>query len=241
MKINILGHDSQAIGVEVYDERDVRHIVNVEWTGGIEKHTLDEDSYPFEKEDRTDEEQRIMTQVEARARFAAQQEFPDADILSPMWRPEHIKASIEAFSNYPMEEFLDDFREYYDALRNPMQYIDDSPVDKESIIINVIVHFNDGEVLDVSDVGIHYKLTDGSEHRTGPLPSYPNKELIFAMPELEFADGFDYEEEFADVIMSHLMAQIRDIYLNMGEDPPAEYRVEGIGKLNIVGDGIGAT
>ncbi|EMA14183.1 hypothetical protein C442_20216 [Haloarcula amylolytica JCM 13557] len=215
------------------------HKIEVSFDGEIILHGNDD--YPYQPQERSEEEQRIMTQVEARARFAAQQEFPDADILSPMWRPEHIKAGIEAFSNYPMEEFLDDFREYYDALRNPMQYIDDSPVDKESIIVNVIVHFNDGEVLDVSDVGIHYKLTDGSEHRTGPLPSYPNKELIFAMPELEFADGFEYEEEFADVIMSHLMAQIRDIYLNMGEDPPAEYRVEGIGKLNIVGDGIGAT
>ncbi len=239
MQTEVLGHDEKDCGIEVYDENGNRHAITISWDGKIREHGTQD--YPLEPEDRTDEEQRIMTQVEARARFAAQQEFPEADILSPMWRPEHIKAGIEAFSNYPMEEFLNDFREYYDALRDPMQYIDDSPVNEESIIINVIVHFNDGEVLDVSDVGIHYKLTDGSEHRTGPLPSYPNKELIFAMPELEFADGFEYEEEFADVIMSHLMAQIRDIYLNMGEDPPAEYRVEGIGKLNIVGDGIGAT
>jgi len=239
MKIQHDGHDEEGIGISVYDENDFRHTIEISWDGEVSFHGTDD--YPHRREDRTDEEQRIMTQVEARARFAAQQEFPETDILSPMWRPEHIKAGIEAFSNYPMEEFLNDFREYYDALRNPMQYIDDSPVNEESIIINLAVHFDDGEVLEVSDVVIDYKLTDGSEHRIGAPPSYPNKELIFAMPELEFADGFEYEEEFADVIMSHLMAQIRDIYLNMGEDPPAEYRVEGIGKLNIVGDGIGAT
>jgi hypothetical protein len=181
-----------------------------------------------------------MTQVEERARFAAHKEFPDEDILHPMWDPAHIEAGIEAFGNYPREKFLTEFRDFYEAIRDPSQFIDDPRMDPETVTANLSLHFRNGKILDVSDLVFEYKHTDGSEHVLGETRSVPpEEELIVFQPYVEFADDFDYEQQFQGVVLSHLMAQIRDIYLNMGEDPPPEYRVEGIGKINIVGDGVG--
>jgi hypothetical protein len=237
MECTILGNTDEDVGVEVMDENGNEHIVEVAWNGEVE-HFVDD--YPHKREERTEEEQRIMTQVEERARFAAHKEFPDEDILHPMWDPAHIEAGIEAFGNYPREKFLTEFRDFYEAIRDPSQFIDDPRMDPETVTANLSLHFRNGKILDVSDLVFEYKHTDGSEHVLGETRSVPpEEELIVFQPYVEFADDFDYEQQFQGVVLSHLMAQIRDIYLNMGEDPPPEYRVEGIGKINIVGDGVG--
>jgi hypothetical protein len=208
------------------------------WDGSVRGH--ENDDYPHKREERTEEEQRIMTQVEERAKHEAQQEFPDADIVHPMWDPSHIEAGIEAFGNYPKEQFLSEFRDFYEAMRDPSQFIDDPQMDPETATVNRSLHFRDGEILNVSDLVFGYKRPDGSEHVLGEARSPPpEEELMVYQPYVEFADDFVYEEQFQGVILAHLMAQIRDIYRNMGEDPPPEYQVEGIGKINIVGDGIG--
>jgi len=238
METEILGHDDHDCGVQVFDENGHEHRLTIAWDGSIREHGTDD--YPHKREERTEEEQRIMTQVEERAKHEAQQAFPDADIVHPMWDPSHIEAGIEAFGNYPKEQFLTEFREFYEAMRDPSQCIDDPQMDPETVTVNRSLHFRDGEILHVSDLVFEYKHPDGSEHVLGEARSPPpEEELIVYQPYVEFADDFDYEQQFHGVILSHLMAQIRDIYLNMGEDPPPKYRVEGIGKLNIVGDDVG--
>jgi len=156
-----------------------------------------------------------------------------------MWDPDHIEKGIEAFANYPDEQFLDEFRPLYDAMRDPSKFIDDPDMDPETVVANLSLHFRDSQIIDVSDLVLQYKRTDGSQHTTGSVRSVPNdRELLISLPHAEFADHFDYREQFQGLVLSHFMAQIRDIYLNMGEDPPPEYQVEGVGKLSIVGDDV---
>lgn len=236
----ILGSDADAIGVEVYDERDIRHIVNIEWSGEIEKHTCEANTYPEQREDLNDEEQRIMLQVEERARYTAQKEFPEEDILHPMWDPAHVKAGIKALGNYPLEQFHESFEEFYEAIIDPESFIERSPIDETSVVVNTSVRFREGDVLSVDGLEITYKTPDGREHCMGGLPDYPEDEqLVISLPKMDFDDDFDYYEDFQDTVMTHLFAQVRDIYLNMGEEPPEEFLVEGIGKYKIIGDGIG--
>lgn len=236
MKANLVDHDDDGIGIRLYDERESEHTVEVDWDGNVVFHGNDD--YPHSPEERTEEEQRIMSQVEERARYEAQKQFPDADILDPMWDPEHIERGLEAMTNYPIEEFKDTFWDFYAAVDDPSPLVSDPEMDPETAMANKLVRFRDGAVVDTSDVSVDYERHDGQSNSVGSVPDYPDDErLVLSLPVMDFADDFSFPEDFYDIVIAHLMAQIRDIYLNMGEDPPAEYRVEGIGKLRIVGDG----
>ncbi|QGN08265.1 hypothetical protein Hrd1104_11415 [Halorhabdus sp. CBA1104] len=239
MEAKVVGHKEENCGVEVYDERENRHVITIEWNGRIQRHS--QESYPHDPDDRTDEEQRIMCQVEERARYAAQQEFPEADILDPLWDPEHIEEGLEALTNYPLAEFQEQFRDYYEALQRPSEFVDDPDMDPETSGIAKPFRVRDGQVVEVSDIEIVYERTDGTAHSTGKTWEYPREELIVcSMPRIAFEDHITFEEHFPDFLVNHLMAQIRDIYLNMGEQPPREYRVQGHGKLDIYGDEDGS-
>ncbi|WP_049915449.1 hypothetical protein [Haloferax mucosum] len=238
MEANLLGYDDEDCGFEVFDENNNRHVISVEWDGSIGQHATKD--YPLKREDRTQEEQRIMSQVEVRARYAAQQEFPDADILLPMWDIEHLEAGLEALVNYPLDEFHREFRDFYEALRDPGQFITDSDFDPEMVKAFKIYRFRDGEILDISPVLVRHLTGGNTADDYGPKPDYPEDELISCcLPNMEFVDYFDYETQMQDLVVGHVVAQIRDLYLHMGEMPPEEYQVEGIGKLDINGDGIG--
>ncbi len=242
MDAEIYGHDEANCGVEVTDENNYLHSVLVNWNGDIDGHYVDE--YPHDPDDRTEEEQRIMSQVEERARYEAQQEFPEADILDPMWDPEHIDRGIEALVNHPLEQFHEEFRDFYEALDDPVAYLGESydGVEDDSFTITKSYTLSpDDRIEVVDDVSISYRRTDGTAQRVGPFREPGEGVVVCGMPWLEFNDDYNFEEEFHDLVVTHLLAQIRDIYFHMGEEPPDEYKVQGIGKRDIHGDGIGET
>ncbi|QPV64113.1 hypothetical protein I7X12_05670 [Halosimplex litoreum] len=235
MEANILGQDDQGCGVEVFDENNNRHSISINWGGTIHKHSTE--NYPLQPENRTPDEQRIMTQVEERAKYAAQQEFPDAEILHPMWDPAHVEAGLRSLASYDVEAFHEEFREFYEAIQDPKEYVQDPEMDEPTAVVNKPLRFSDDQLVDVADLVVEYQLETGQDRVVGSYPSWPTEEtLVLHLPKVELAEDFVYEDQMEDVVVSHVMAQIRDIYLNMGEDPPEEYRVEGIGKLHIVGD-----
>jgi hypothetical protein len=238
METNIIGHDKEDCGVEVFDERGNRHAVTLSWDGTVWEHGTDD--YPHKREDRTQEEQRIMSQVEARAKYAAQQEFPDKDILDPMWDPEHLEAGLEALANYDLTEFHTEFRDFYDALNDPSEFIPHDDFELGNIAVFKVFRFQKKRIVDVAPVMIRHHINDTEAENFGELPDYPEDEqIVCSIPALDFDDDFEYEDDFQDIVVSHIMAQIRDLYLNMGETPPDRYLVEGIGKHDIHGDGIG--
>lgn len=239
MDCNILGHREHDVGVEVIDEQGHVHTVEVRWDGEVEHYV---DDYPHKREERTEEEQRIMSQVEVRAKYAAQQEFPEEDILDPMWDIHHLEAGLEALSRYPLDRFHEEFRDYYDALVNPGAYITDADFDLNNVEVYKVFRFRESELLDVAPVFLQYYDDAGEPHPVGTFPDYPEDEqIVCVIPPLEVPDDYEYEAQFHDLVVSHVMAQIRDLYFHMGEMPPEEYQIEGIGKLNIHGDGIGET
>lgn len=242
MDTNIIGHDEEDCGVEVFDERGNRHAVTMSWDGQVWEHGTGD--YPHKREDRTEEEQRIMSQVEERAKYAAQQEFPEEDILEPMWDPEHIKRGIEALKAYQLDDFHREFRDYYKALQNPAKYASDpreSVVVESARIYKAFTITPDNRIDEIDDVALSYECQDGSDGSAGRVREMDDSLIVCAMPALDIGADFDYEDEFHKLVITHLIAQIRDIYLHMGEEPPEEYKVQGVGKLNIHGDGIGET
>ncbi|WP_230458907.1 hypothetical protein [Haloarcula sp. K1] len=185
-----------------------------------------------------------MSQVEERAKYAAQQEFPEQDILEPMWDPEHIKRGIEALEAYQLDDFHREFRDYYKALQDPAKYASDpreSVVVESARIYKAFTITPDNRIGEIDDVALSYECQDGSDGSAGRVREMDDSLIVCAMPALDIGKSFDYEDEFHKLVLTHLVAQIRDIYLHMGEEPPEEYKVQGVGKLNIHGDGIGET
>lgn len=239
METSILGHDEKGCGVEVYDENGNRHAVSINWEGEVFEHGTQD--YPLKREDRTQEQQRIMSQVEARARYAAQREFEDEDILDPMWDIKHLERGLKALSRYPLEDFHQQFRDFYDALRHPGQFITDG-FDLGEVAVFKSFRFQDAEILDVAPVFVRHYTSQTTADDYGTKPHYPPDERIVAcLPPMDFEAGYQYEDQFHDLVTGHLLAEIRDCYLHMGEMPPEEYQVEGIGKFDIHGDGTGDT
>lgn len=239
MKAEIAGvKEGSSIGVRIFDQNEHEHRITVNWDGSVRVHETDD--YPNDPADRTQEEQAIMGQVEARAKYHAQQEFPEADILHPLWDPAHLDRGVDALVNYELGEFWEEFREYYEALQDPYAFIeaDRSKVPSPSFRVHkTFTLTDDNRVDEVEPVTVYYDL-DGEEAFDGPgIQEFENR-ILLNMPRMEFDDDFAFEDEFHEIVLRHLLAQIRDVYLNMGMEPPEEYAVDGFGKFTINGDDI---
>lgn len=233
MKSKILGHREHDVGVEVIDEQGHVHTVEVRWDGEVEHYA---DAYPHKREERTQEQQILMTQVEARAKYVAQQEFPEEDILDPMWDPAFLDRAVEALVNYEQSAFESEFRDFYDALRNPQQF---APEARRPTISKAFAVDSNNRIAHVGEVVIRYTDDHGDIEQYGTFPDQNTYELaVCILPPLDFEPGFTFEEDFPPMVVNHLMAHIRDIYRHMGEEPPEEYQVNGIGKLDFAGGGL---
>ncbi|WP_058992368.1 hypothetical protein [Haloarcula sp. CBA1127] len=240
MEANILGHDERGVGVEVFDTNGDRHTFELDWDGNIEKHG--QDVYPREASERTDEQERIMQQVRIRAEYAAHAHFEDEDIIeSPAWLPGEIERAMEVMRTLPTETFAEHFREYYDAVRDHTgERIDDGVQSVDRIRKHIYIS-DDNEFVDSSKTSIQYTDTGGETRATVKSADDPPAadRFVVTLPALTFErDDFEFPESFQALVVSNLMCQIRDIYLNMGEEPPTEYQVEGIGKTATLHDGL---
>lgn len=130
METGPLGHDEEDCGFEVIDEHGNRHTFQVGLDGEINFHGTDD--YPHKREDRTDEEQRFMSQVEVRALYAAQKEFSDADILPFEYDPDELEKVASAIQTHPEDAYEQDFRAFYDAIQEP-------PVDRPREEVDVVL------------------------------------------------------------------------------------------------------
>jgi hypothetical protein len=161
-----------------------------------------------------------------------------------MWDIKHIERGSQVLTHYQLEDFHRDFRDFYDALRDPTQFATDPP---EQLQLDGVRAYNaftitpDDTIDTIADVAISSETTDGTIRNVVPFRD-PSPDLVVCiLPAVEFDPSFDYHDEFHQIVLGHLAAQVRDCYLHMGEEPPDEYKVEGIGKLDIHGDGVGAT
>ncbi|WP_233357386.1 hypothetical protein [Halococcoides cellulosivorans] len=209
------------------------------WDGSIRGHETDD--YPHDPADRTQEEQAIMGQVEARAKYVAQREFPDEDILDPLWDPDHLERGVEALVNYTLGEFRTNFRDYYEALQRPEEFVPDDPADIDEATLRIYKSFTiteDNRIDEVYDTMINYDLEDGTFRSVGDAPDDWSHAIDLNHPKMEFDPNYDFDAQFHRLIVEHLHAQIRDVHYNMGMEPPDEYKVSGFGKFSYHGDGI---
>jgi len=247
MKAEIIGIKEGVIGVEVIDPNGNSHLVDLAVDNEEENDYHGQDVYPHSSSERTEEQERLMNQVFARARFEAHTQT-EYEILRDGWDPRQLRRGIDALENMPAEEFDEAFREYYHALINPEKTKEEYDITKDSVefpdepqvslIMKGFCIDESNKVVNVlSDFCIYYSNEDAEmNYTTGTFASCSDNltQITPMIPPFKEPpdddDDFVYPEDFRGFMIHNLICQIRDVYLNMGENPPEQYNIQGFGK-----------
>ncbi|EMA29115.1 hypothetical protein [Halobiforma nitratireducens] len=243
MQAEIIGIEDGIVGVRVVDPRGNTHLVEIDVD---EQDTIDlhaQEAYPLEASDQTEDVQRIMDQVLARARFEAHTQT-EYDILRSGWDPTQLRRGIDALESISDDEFDNLFYEYYMALHDPTGLKDEydigpdtAEVEGDPRIALVIKSFcidDQNEIVNDLPLFVFYSSEQADKNYTaGPDPDCPSgtTEIPSMLPPFKDAPAdFIYPEDFRGLMINNLICQIRDIYRNMGERPPKQYDIDGFGK-----------
>jgi hypothetical protein len=143
---------------------------------------------------------------------------------------------VEALENISDSEFQNHFEDYYRAVvGDPRHGTDRDRIPFESVqfvYLPAIVDEDEPRFERVGEPSYDYIDEHDERQMVGSQPDFePN--LLFQHyvvgEDVPFPDGF------RDLLSHHLRCQIRDVYLNMGTEPPPEYDLEGMGKVRIHG------
>ncbi len=244
MKAEIIGIKEGVIGVEVIDPKGHPHLIELAVDNEDTSDYHGQDVYPHSSSKRTKGQEQIMNQVFARARFEAHTKT-EYNILRPSWYPPQIERGIEALENMPIEEFDEAFREYYHTLINPEKTREEYGITEGSVefpgepkIVLIMKGFcinEQNEVVNVlPDMYIYYTNDQTEQTYTAGTSASCSDDTTQLTPMLppfvSISDEFNYPEDFRASVINNLVCQIRDIYRNMGEKPPANVDLEGFGK-----------
>ncbi|WP_323677356.1 hypothetical protein [Halorubellus sp. PRR65] len=222
------------------DPNGDKHTVELDTDGNVDFHG--QDVYPQDSAKRTDEEERLMQQVRVRAEYAAHYHFEDKDIIEdPSWLPAELERAMDGVRTLPTETFVEHFRDYYDAVRDHKGERIDDDVQSVDRVRKLIYLNDDDEFVDSTPPKVQYRDTSGETHVTNLHAVGPDDadKFVVTLPPLTFErDEFEFPDSFQALVVSNLMCQIRDIYLNMGEEPPVEYQVKGMGKTTTLHEGL---
>lgn len=222
MKAEITGWEDDQVGVYVYDAQDRQHGVVFNPDGSIAHHQIPE-PIPLETADRTDAEKQLLDEIRHRARFEAHTQT-ECDLIQPSWDPQSIRRIIDVIEQLPADDFEQHFHSTYHQLQDPPHL----PIENIDVLVKKLKFANNAfTTSDLLVVGI-----EDDEY------SFVNKEAepdwdadaVIALPPMQFDFEFD---GFRGYLIHHLKCQIRDIYTQMGEQPPEDCQLEGLGKLEV--------
>lgn len=247
MKASVSEQNEDHIRIDVSDNNDFYHDIVIEKdTGEITFH--DSDGYPDDPNDRTREQQETVFHARRYAKYHVAQET-EYDTLPWDLNPDRFEAVRGALKELSDEEIESSFGELFE--QSLSHYEDDPDVDigdtvrpyelpadkigdEGAVLYKQRIYLNEAGTLEaVSGLGITYYVARGERktvwHGEDPLDREPD-----ARVELLPAPLVDYAP-FRDYMRHNLGCQIRDCYLMMGLEPPAEYKVLGFGQYRFAG------
>jgi hypothetical protein len=234
MKAEVEGESDELIAVKVTDNSGNKHQLLISKIDGeIDLH--EQDRIPLDSDERNTKQEIILQQVRARAIFVAHHET-EVNLIETDARLDLFKRAIEAIECISDREFRNFFEDYYRAaVGDPRQEGDFETVPFEAVefvYLPAIVDEDQPRFERVGDPSYDYIDENDERQMVGSQPDFePN--LLFQHyvvgEDVPFPDGF------RDLLTHHLRCQIRDVYLNMGTEPPPEYDLEGMGKIRIHG------
>lgn len=241
----ITGENERLVGVNLLDNTNIEHVIEIEKGGKITAHQ--QDGYPDQSDERNRKESENVEQVRRYAKYYVDQEtnhdtLPwdlDAD------RFEAVRQTLQGLSIEEIESYFGDLLE-----QSLSHYADDPNVDigdttrpealpaemiggEDTVIYKQEIYLDDaGAIEAVSGIGITYYVARG-ERKTVWRGDAPDREPdarveLFPAPLVDPAP-------FRDYLVYNLRCQIRDCYLMMGLEPPEEYRVLGHGQYRFTG------
>lgn len=220
MEAQIAGKDNESAGVQVFDDLDREHQVVIAPDGKILEH-VGPDGVT------TEEDGELIDAVQVFARYTAHWET-DFDIIDHPWDPGVIRQGIEAIRSLSDGQFRELFEQTYYELQDPST---DAPIDDVEVLYQGIYLAEDGSIREVTGVMVGVTPPGGEFRWMNPEASDKDQMADFTvnLPPYEF--DFPFGERFREFLIHHLKCQIRDIYHEMGQKPPEDCRVDGIGKM----------
>jgi hypothetical protein len=165
--------------------------------------------------------------------YEAHKQVPEADLLPSVKLVDPHERALEALENLSTERFRDLFADYYRAVIGDPRP-SDSDIHRsqiEFVYLAVDLHPDEPRIEGVSDVYFDYIEADERQY-SGPVHDVEGDILL----QHHLVDEpVDFPGEFRSLLRRHLKCLVRDIYLNMGTEPPAAYDIEGMGKIAIHG------
>jgi len=245
MKAIIGDEDDNGVGLRVTDRNGVSHGIHVGYNGEVTYH--EQDGYPDDPENRSNEEGESIEQARRYAQYYVAQET-DYDTIPWDFNPERIELVREALEKLSAEEIehyfgdllaqsLSHYADDPDVDTGEIERPHDLPADKigpDGAILykqEIYLDAND-EIEATSGVIIEYNvdINDMRTVRHGETPDRDPNACVEIYPAPLVAP-----EAFRDYLAYNLRCQIRDCYVGMGLEPPAEYRVLGPGKFMFAG------
>lgn len=245
MQAEIKKETNDGFGLLVIDNDGVEHKIGVCYTGEIDGHL--QDGYPDKADKRTHSEGENVGHARKYAQYYVAQET-DYDTIPWNFDPERIESARRALQRLSAEEIE---RHFGDLLAQSLShYADDPDVDTGdierphelpddkigpdgAILYKQEIYLDDnGAIEAVSGVIIEYNvdINDMRTVRHGETPDRNPDACVEIYPAPLVAP-----EAFRDYLVYNLRCQIRDCYVGMGLEPPAEYRVLGPGKFMFAG------
>lgn len=223
MRAEIAGKDQDGAGVKVTDDEGGVHQVVVLPDGSVDEHSGPEHLSP-------EEDESLLEAVENLAIYTVHWQT-DFEVVDPPWDPNVIRRGIDAIESLPDDRFKELFEETYRELQSPST---DAPIDHVEMIMQEIYLADDGAIETVSDIMVGVTPPGGQFGLANPEAHDPDDyseqaDVSIGLPPYEF--DFPFGDRFREFLVHHLKCQIRDIYHTMGESPPTDCQVNGIGKM----------
>lgn len=232
MKAVLTGEVDDLIGVNLRDNNDVEHVLDVRKSDGeITGHQ--QDGYPDKAAKRTPEESEHVRQARRYARWYVYDQrgyepFPWDENIA---RIEAVGDAIEALSTEEFEEYFGEFHENVvgsvDTDGGGIAAMMSSIREGASAYYVDVFLDDDGQIESTSEVN-PVIVRDGWERELESPQGDRVPDARIELPPTPLVS----RELFQPLVVHQTNCQIRDYYIVMGEDPPDEYRVLGFGKYN---------
>lgn len=218
--------EDEFVAIRVVDNQGKEHKISVNKDGSDLRQEQKE--YPA-YEDRTIEQKEMFAQA---ARYARYYIYENEGYEAFRWdeNPIALEDTHSVLKNLSIEEFETYFEAYYESVTGQSgAVIPPAEIHGKNTYIALDLYLNEERtVIDtVSEIYFTYEA-DGTRKSTRVIgnqePTPTARVELIPLPETVSL------EQFHTIVCSHLLCQIRDYYVGMGEEPPEEYRVLGPGK-----------
>ncbi|ELZ89502.1 hypothetical protein C453_00460 [Haloferax elongans ATCC BAA-1513] len=234
MEASIEGGDDEGCGLEITDNQEVEHWIEIKYESGeISYH--EQEGYPDNSEKRTSHGNEMVRQARDHAKWYVAQET-EHDTVPWYLDTERLQSVRSAIDDCVDDELRTYFYEFYRQLAGEYDadivqpHPDPVPAraamnDYREYKLDIYLTDN-GEIEASSGVHVMYYGGVNDEQYIWAEDPYPDRQPDGRLEHVVLDIDWEQFDTFLDY---HLRCQIRDSYLSRGEDPPEEYRVLGPG------------